>query len=225
MADKKKAFKYFTFIIYPEEFPASSIPNLKSLGTMMISPLHTPACESPRDPNDIAGTSLKALGTSLASLDFTDFDDDFKVHYHCICKSGSKMTEISFMQKVCEALNNDLHGIAVNPQNCGVADPSLLIRYFYHLDHPHKQQFDFDLSTLDVPKVFFEECKKAFTVELSFLIQSCFVICDSLNSLYYHINKNCSPFVSWIFWNSKNTYLISQLYKEQRELEKQERSR
>lgn len=215
MADKKKAYRYFTFIIYPGEFPSYLIKELVPLGVMMISPLHTPSCEKVNFSESPSG-SLRVIGTDLSMF----IDDDLKDHYHVIVKSTNKITEISFMQKVCDLLHNDLRGISVNPTDCGVADPSMLIRYFYHLDHPHKQQFDFHLDTLDVPKVFFEECKKAFSVELCMIIQKEFVMCDCLNSLYSHINTHCSPFISWIFWNSKNTYLISQLYKEQREMER-----
>ena len=217
MAEKKKAYRYFTFILYPEEFPSSCIKDLVPLGVMMVSPLHDPNEEHKSDGFSSC-SALHVVGTELSSFCFSD--DDYKIHYHVIVKSPNKITEISFMQKVCELLHNDLRGISISPYDCGVADPSLLIRYFYHLDHPHKQQFNFDLASLDVPTAFFKECKDAFAIEISMLLQKEFVMCDSLNSLYTHINAHTTAFISWNFWNSKNTYLISQLYKEQREMER-----
>lgn len=216
MADKKKSFNYFTFLLYPDEFPSSLIKDLCSLGVMMISPLHQPSKE--HFVGRSSSSDLKVIGNMLSTITLP-WDDDLKDHFHVICKSGSKITENSFVQKLCMVLNNDLRGLSINPNDCGVAKPELLIRYFYHLDHPHKQQFDFDLMTLDVPLAFFTECKLAFNVELSLLTMALFDESNSLNGLQ-NLTR-ASPFVSWYFWNCKNIYLISQLYKERRELEKE----
>ena len=217
MAEKKKAYRYFTFLLYPDEFPGSLIKDLASLGVMMISPLHTPYVEThPPDNVSFSSELRKVAETALAEIGFND--DELKDHFHVICKSANKITENSFVSNVCELLHNDLRGISINPQNCGVEAPELLLRYFYHLDHPSKQHFDFDLMDINVPLAFFKECRSAFQVEIDLWIMAEFEHSSSLNNLRNATTG--SPFLSWVFWNSKNTYLISQLYKEQREVER-----
>lgn len=216
MAEKKKAYRYFTFLLYPDEFPGSLIKDLAALGVMMISPLHTPYVETHPPDEKSFSSALKATGFSLVEIGF--IDEGLKDHFHVLCKSANKITENSFVSNLCELLHNDLRGIAVNPKNCGVEAPELMLRYFYHLDHPSKQHFKFDLIDLDVPLAFFKECRAAFQIEIDLWIMAEFDHSTSLNSLRNATTG--SPFLSWVFWNSKNTYLISQLYKEQREVER-----
>lgn len=196
MAKDNETSRYFTLVIYPKEIKGENLAKLFSLGWVYISPIHN------QEP--ICYDELPSV-LSIAGI---------KEHQHYLFKMPNKQTENSFIQKVCEVLHKDLTGVAIHKGDCLVKDVSMMIRYFYHMDSPNKEPFDWEDAIMYCHPTFEVEVLKAFNSEITFkvsvLIQT-EVIKNINNIIFYYPNSTILN--KWLY-TGRNMYVVNSQFNE-----------
>lgn len=147
---KPKAYNYFTFIWYPAERPhlfEKGNEKLYNLGFFTMSPLHN-------------------------GVENQYYIGGKKPHYHMLCKSANKKTANAFIKDLCDALGNNLQGIAIHKEDIGVENVELMLRYFMHLNNPTKEKFDLLQFLIKCEIPFASEYAKAFQTEIQVFVQA-----------------------------------------------------
>lgn len=158
MSKENASSNYFTLVVYPLEFNRDN--ELWKLGSIFESPIHNanhdfhPMCNATVVCSENFGSYVKS------------FEMQGKPHIHKLIKTPNKITENAFIEKLCRVLGNDLHGIALHKGDTLVKEPTTLLRYFYHLDSPMKEVFDYTQAFIQVPRVFTKEVVSAFDIEI-----------------------------------------------------------
>lgn len=153
---KPKAYEYFTILWYPIERPKLfEYAEIYNLGFWQQSPMHE--SENYSFWVDEATRKIEKAPN--------------KPHIHLICKAANKQTVNAFIKKLCEVLNNDLTGIAINKEDAGINDISKMLRYQLHLNNPYKEHFEIEKFILDCPIYFWSEYAKAFQLEIQKLVE------------------------------------------------------
>jgi len=190
---------YFTVVIYPNEIEKNTINSLYQLGTIYFSPIHFHQAENVKI-GDFAPSQFK----------------ERKAHQHLLIKSCNKITENSFIMRLCDILNNDFTGLSLHKGDCLVKKPEQMIRYFYHLDNPTKEHFDLEDAFEDVPINFTNEVVNAFnneiTLRVSFAIQA-----DEIENIQQLIGfyANSAILTKWLF-TGRNMYVVNSMFNEKR---------
>lgn len=197
MSKDNETSRYFTVVIYPEEITKQNFNALFSLGWVFISPIHNAEIDSKYDCLLVPVTYVYP-----------------KKHQHLLIKMPNKQTENAFIKKLCDALNKDFTGIALHKGDSMVKDVSMMIRYFYHMDSPSKEPFNWEDSLQDVHPTFEEEILKAFNSEISFkvslLIQTG-VIKNIQNIIFYYPNSTILN--KWLY-TGRNMYVVNSQFNE-----------
>lgn len=196
MSQDNETSRYFTLVIYPKEIKGENLAKLFSLGWVYISPIHN----MEQNEYDDLPSVLSLQGV--------------KEHQHYLFKMPNKQTSNAFVKKVCEVLNKDLTGVALHKADCLVKDVSMMIRYFYHMDSPSKEPFNWEDAVMDCHPTFEDEVLKAFNSEITFkvsvLIQN-EVIKNINNIIFYYPNSTILN--KWLY-TGRNMYVVNSQFNE-----------
>ena len=196
MSKDNETSRYFTLVIYPKEIKRDNLAKLFTLGWVYISPIH--------NKEQISYDDLPCV-PCLPTV---------KEHQHYLFKMPNKQTENSFIQKVCEVLNKDLTGVAIHKGDCLVKDVSMMIRYFYHIDSPNKEPFNWEDAVMDCHPTFEEEVLKAFNSEITFMVSVLIqneVIKNINNIIFYYPNSTILN--KWLY-TGRNMYVVNSQFNE-----------
>ena len=190
--------RYFTLVIYPDEAPKRTVQKLSKLGILFISPIHDTWHKPVGYIGEFAPSEFKAT----------------KQHQHLLLKMPNKQTENSFIIKLSEALNNDFTGVALHKGDALVKDVTMMIRYFYHMDSPNKEPFDWQDALMDVSPQFTEEVLKAFNLEITVLISMKIQTEEIKNIQQIMIFfPNQAVLTKWLY-TGKNMYVVNSMFNE-----------
>lgn len=198
MSKDNETSRYFTIVVYPDEMPKGTMIKLSRLGVLYISPIH----ESKKSPDVYIG--------EFAPSDYKPP----KKHQHIAIKTPNKQTENAFIIQLCEVLNNDFTGVSLHKGDALIKDIHMMIRYFYHLDSPAKEPFNWEDALQDVNPQFTEEVLKAFnleiTVKVSLLIQAGEIENIQQIMCYY---PNSAVLIKWLY-TGRNMYVVNSQFNE-----------
>lgn len=138
-----------------------------------------------------------------------------KPHKHVLLKTPNKYTANTFYEKFVYLLNGDFTGIAIFTGELLVNDVSQMLRYFYHLDNPNKERFDYDNSYLNCDICFSPYVAKAFDLEISNILTIMLLgsgIC-TLDFVFKKASINTFVLQYWLR-QGRNLYYISKLLDE-----------
>ena len=206
MASDNVSSNYFTVVVYPLEFQRDN--DLWMLGSVYDSPIHN--AKQPTTPMCRETFITFENGFCFSS----SFENVGKPHIHKLIKTPNKMTENAFIEKLCKILGKDLTGIAIHKGDTLVKEPTTLLRYFYHLDSPMKEPFDYTQAFIQVPRVFTKEIVSAFDIEIreqiTFNIQM--GIYENINQIIF-ANDYSLVFTEWLY-RGRNMYVINSMFNE-----------
>ena len=201
MGKDNETSRYFTLVIYPQEITKDAIERLRGLGWIYISPIHN---QKPVEPYGYIG----------------EFKPTTKEHQHWLFKMPNKQTENAFIQKVAEALNKDFTGVALHKGDSMVKDVFMMIRYFYHMDNPNKEPFNWEDALMYCHPTFCEEILKAFNSEITFKISMLIqtgTIKNIQNIMLYY--PESIVLTKWLY-TGRNMYVVNSMFNEIRRNEK-----
>lgn len=205
MASQNASSNYFTIVYYPLEFKDEHL--FWKLGTVFESPIHN------------ANQDLHPMckGMMMMAKDFgyeVKFEKQGKPHIHVLIKTPNKMTEKAFVQKLAMLLDKDLTGVALHQGDALVKDPTTLLRYFYHLDSPMKERFDYTQAFIEVPRTLTKEIVSAFDIEIrediTMGIQTGRY--ENINQIIF-ANEYSLVYTEWLY-RGRNMYVVNSQFNE-----------
>lgn len=105
MGNQNASSNYFTLVYYPLEFKEEHL--FWNLGTVFESPVHN----SKQDLHPCK-QSVMIFWDGVGYEQFNERQG--KPHVHVLIKTPNKMTENSFIEKLCKVIKNDFTGIALH---------------------------------------------------------------------------------------------------------------
>ncbi|MCQ2977719.1 MAG: replication protein, partial [archaeon] len=127
----------------------------------------------------------------------------------------NKVTANKFYEKLVYLLGGDFTGIAVFSGEILVQDVSQMMRYFYHLDNPNKERFDYDNSYLNCDICFSPYVAKAFDLEITNIL-TIMLLGSGIHTLDFLFKKSSINSFVLQYWlrQGRNLYYISKLLDE-----------
>lgn len=205
MSNNNASSNYFTLVYYPLEFKEEHL--FWKLGTVFESPVHN------------SGIDLHPMCQGVMKVTFNfgyecNFERQGKPHIHVLIKTPNKMTENAFIEKLCKVINNDFTGIALHKGDALVKDPTTLLRYFYHLDSPMKERFDYTQAFIEVPRTLTKEIVSAFDIEIREDITMGIQIgrYENINQIIF-ANEYSLVYTEWLY-RGRNMYVVNSQFNE-----------
>lgn len=205
---KPKAYEYFTIVWYPAERPKLLMDSrIHELGWWQQSPMH-----EAENMEFFTDTIIRKIGKA-----------PIKPHIHLVNKSANKITVNTWIKKLCQAIDNDFTGIALNKEDCGVSDIKKMLRYELHLNNPMKEHFCLTEFIEQCPLYFSNEYAKAFEIELLEIVTGYIMAGDMRNTseVLQIFEKNCV--MNEFLMNRKHLQIVHNMLDENRKNDKERR--